>query len=126
MTRKSLADILKFFLALLCVLSYPPTYSGACNVIVYPHFPRRSHELKCLHGTLEALVAAALDVQPPEAESSAEVLSFGFETTKLPGRPFVVAFGMFPFHVDETEGVRMYTVENTKEIDADHGKKRSM
>ncbi|PBL04420.1 hypothetical protein ARMGADRAFT_1022837 [Armillaria gallica] len=91
MTRKSLADILNNFLVLLpspVLISVPLTHCTAIHATRAGDL-QQSHELKRLHGTVEALVAAALDVQTPEAESSAGVLSFGFETTKLPGRPFV-------------------------------------
>ncbi|KAK0444132.1 hypothetical protein EV421DRAFT_492729 [Armillaria borealis] len=88
---------------------------------------RQSHELKRLHGALEAFVAAALDVQTPVAESSAGVLSLGFETTKMPALCCCLLHVSFPYltgDIDETEGARMYTVNrNTKEIDADHGKR---
>ncbi|SJK99441.1 uncharacterized protein ARMOST_02742 [Armillaria ostoyae] len=87
---------------------------------------RQSHELKRLHGALEAFVAAALDVRTPVAESSAGVLSLGFETTKMPALCCCFLHVSFPHptgDIDETEGARMYTVKNTKEIDADHGKR---
>ncbi|PBK67882.1 hypothetical protein ARMSODRAFT_976613 [Armillaria solidipes] len=149
MTRKSLADILRIFLALLCMflavlrrtlahdtqngrsaaspilISVPSTHCTAIHATCASD-SQQSHELKRLQGALEAFVAAALDVQTPVAESSAGVLSLGFETAKMPALCCCFLHVFFPYltgDIDETEGARMYTVKNTKEIDAGHGKR---